>query len=384
MQTLLLILAVTCAGFWVLALIQWYAGIRSMKALGDLGERRPERYPKVSVVVPALNEARDIRRGLESLLAQDYPELEIVAVDDRSTDGTGRVMDELSAAHPELKVLHVKELPEGWLGKNHALQLGAEASSGEWLLFTDADVEFAPECLRYAVGYAERAQRAHLTVVPEIRVRSILLRGFIAAFHMLFSLFQRPWAASDPGSKAHVGIGAFNLVRRPAYEAVGGHREIPLRPDDDLKLAKLLKRAGFRQECVFGLGLLEVEWYENVRAAVRGLEKSIFPGLDYRVGPVVFSSVFLVLTNVFPFFGVFLASGAARVLFGLSLLVILAVYAYHARYTDTPFYYALLHPVSALFFVYATAYSAYRALRTGGIVWRGTKYPLELLKKNRV
>ena len=194
----------------------------------------------------------------------DYPELEITLVNDRSTDRTGEILDRLAGEFPQLNVVHLSELPGGWLGKNHALQLGASRSRGEWLLFTDADIVFDPSTLRRAITYVNAHQVDHLAATPDCHMPTWLLTCFAVTFAMYFSLFVRIWAVRNPRSTAHIGIGAFNLVRASVYQAVGGHETIRMRPDDDLKLGKIIKLAGYRQDVVNGTGLIGVEWYASV------------------------------------------------------------------------------------------------------------------------
>src|SRR5947199_2314204 len=233
--------------------IQVYRGVRSIRSLRDLPPLAGP-LPRVSIIIPARNEERNLEEALRSILALDYDNLEIDVVDDRSTDRTGEILDRLAAVEPRLRVVHVRELPPGWLGKNHALWLGAEKATGDFLLFTDADVVFEPSALRRAVGAMVSDGLDHLTASPEIARPSVLFELFIGAFSLFFALFTKPWKVRDPRSPHHVGIGAFNLVRAAAYRAAGGHRAIAMRPDDDLKLGKLLKTRGFRSELVFGQG----------------------------------------------------------------------------------------------------------------------------------
>ena len=322
--------------------------------------------------------------SVRSMLAQDYPgPLEVVAVDDRSTDRTGEILESLESEHPSLlSVRRVTELPDGWLGKNHALALGAAKTRSDWLLFTDADVRFAPECFRKALDYATGSGLDHLTLAPEILSRGTLLGGFIAAFELIFVSVGRPWRAQDPAAKKHVGVGAFNLVRREAYLAAGTNHAIRMRPDDDMKLAKLLKRKGFKQDVVSGAGLVRVERHQSVRGALRGLSKSIFPSVDYRLELVALASFVLPLTSVFPFAGIFLTRRVIRVFCGLNVALILLIYAYQERDKGlgASLLRSALHPLSMSFFVYATLRSTYTILANGGIEWRGTWYPLEQLR----
>jgi glycosyltransferase involved in cell wall biosynthesis len=374
--------------FWLVLGAGWFRGVRKVPVLRDVEEPVPTVYPSLSVVVPARDEERAVGESVRSMVAQEYPgTLEVVAVDDRSADRTGEILESMLVEHPSLlRVLHVTQLPEGWLGKNYALSLGAAEARGDWLLFTDADVVFAPGCFRKAVSYAVGNGLHHLALAPELFSRGALLGGFVAAFELMFVMTQRPWRAKDPRAREHVGIGAFNLVRREAYLEAGTHRAIRMRPDDDMKLAKLLKDRGFRQDVASGVGLVGVEWHRTVRGAVRGLTKSMFPSMDYRLGPVALVTPLLLLTNVFPFAGVFLTRGAARALSMTSVAVITLVYAYQERRNGlgTSLLYAALHPFSISVFVYAMLRSACTILVNGGIEWRGTWYPLEQLKKNVV
>jgi glycosyltransferase involved in cell wall biosynthesis len=368
--------------------LEWFRGVRRVPMLRETRENLEplDGYPSVSVVVPARNEGETVEAALRSVLYQDYPgPLEVVAVDDRSTDDTGKELEKLASERPEvMRVIRVEELPDGWLGKNHALYLGAGESRGEWLLFIDADVRFSPWCLEGAVRYAVREGLDHLTLAPEIVSRGVALKSLVAAFALVFEVTQRPWRAADPRSREAVGVGAFNLLRRGAYLRAGTHRAIRVRPDD-MRLGRLLKRAGFRQGVAYGTGSVSVEWHRTFRGAVRGLEKSMFPGIDYRLSAALLASLALFLTNVLPFAGVFLARRPlARLLSGVNVALVLAMYAYGARRSRSGIspLYASLHPFGVSAFIYAMLRSAYTTLANGGIEWRGTKYPLDLLRED--
>jgi cellulose synthase/poly-beta-1,6-N-acetylglucosamine synthase-like glycosyltransferase len=371
---------------WLALGLQWLRGIRKIPVLKDLLEPDlVERNPALSVILAARDEEWSVNESVVSMLAQDYlGTLEVIAVNDRSTDGTGEILDELVTRFPDrLRVSKVKSLPGGWLGKTHALYIGAAQAKGEWLLFTDADVIFSGDCADRAVRYAIDNELDHLTLPPEIVCRSVLLRSFVAAFTLVFEMTQRPWQVSDPQAKEHVGIGAFNLIRKDAYETCGTHRAIRMRPDDDMKLAKLLKRHGFRQGVAYGAGLVSVEWHQGLPDAVRGLSKSMFSGLDYRIGATVAGVLVLLLTNVFPVFGLF-SRNMTGTLCRLNILSTFLVYAYRAKHfgDKTPWWYAVLHPFGICVFIYAMLRSASTTLVKGGIEWRGTRYPLKELKDN--
>jgi len=340
--------------------------------------------PRVSVIVPARNEEKKIREALQSLLRLDYPKLEFIVLDDRSTDQTGAILAEIAAADPRLRVVSITELPAGWLGKNYALYQGAEKASGALLLFTDADVVMDPSALQRAVSYLETNHLHLLAVMPAVPLPSLPLRLFCSTFGVFFAGFMRPWKAKDPASKAFIGVGAFNLVAREAYKAAGTHQAIAMRPDDDIKLGKILKKAGYRQEMVFGAGLLSVEWYSSLRELIEGLMKNSFAGLEYKVTMSIGAGIAILWLNVWPFAAIFAVRGTAWILYALATIVMLLFISDANHFYGQPRWYAFAHPFFAVLFVYILWKSLVLALWTGGITWRGTHYPLVQLRANRV
>jgi cellulose synthase/poly-beta-1,6-N-acetylglucosamine synthase-like glycosyltransferase len=340
--------------------------------------------PKLSVIVPARNEERNLEEALASLLAVDYDEMEVIVVNDRSTDTTGAILDRMASAHPRIKVVHLHDLPAGWLGKNHALQYGADRASGEWLLFTDADIVFQPTALRRAIGHATTTGLDHLAIGPMTHMPGWLLQAMVATFCYLFSLFAKPWNASNPRSKAHIGIGAFNLVRADVFRAVGGMRPVAMRPDDDLKLGKLLKQCGHRQEFLSGRDMISVEWYRSVSELVVGLEKNSFAALEYSVTAVFAATSVLLLTHVWPFVAIAVTTGATRWLYIVSAAALLLVSAQSARELKIPANRAFGFPLCIVLFCYINWRSMWLTLWQRGIRWRDTHYELAELRANRI
>lgn len=340
--------------------------------------------PRVSIIVAARNEEKKLREALQGLLKQDYPKLEFIVINDRSTDQTGTILAEVAAVETRLRVMNITELPPGWLGKNYALYQGAETAGSELLLFTDADVVMEPSTVAKAVTYIQANRLEHLAVLPKVRAPSLSLRLFCSAFGIFFSGYMRPWKAKDPASPSFVGIGAFNLVTLDAYKAVGTHRAIAMRPDDDIKLGKLLKRAGYRQEMVLGMGLVSVEWYSSLRELIDGLMKNAFAGLEYSVTKSISAGIAVLLGQVLPFVAIFVLHGLAWVLYLLAVILMLLLISDANRLYGLPRWYALAHPLAAVLFVYILWQSMVLTLWTGGIRWRGTHYPLALLRANRV
>ena len=380
----------TVLGFLLLALaivagVTVAMGNREVRALPEVAVDEGASWPKLSVVIAARNEARDVEAAVRSMLAIDYPNLEIVAVDDRSEDATGTILDGLARENPILKTLRIRELPDGWLGKNHALHQGAMASKGEWILFTDADVHFHAGAVKKAVAYALSESKDHLAVIPDVVVSGQILPMMISYFTLCFALNFQPWKVRDPKSAKFVGIGAFNLVRRSAYQNVGGHTRIALRPDDDLRLGQLLKRAGARSDLLLSQGWVRVEWYRSFPEMFRGLEKNVFAGADYSVAKMAAMTVVTLLIHVFPF--VFLLVCKSMFLWALYAGVATAWFLAaldNNRFHRMPSWTAFVLPFSALLMLATMLHSAGKTLWLGGIRWRGTFYPLRALRSNPI
>jgi glycosyltransferase involved in cell wall biosynthesis len=317
-------------------------------------------------------------------LAQAYPALEIIAVDDRSTDRTGAILDALTAGEPCLRVVHVRELPLGWLGKNHALAVGAAAARGEWLLFADADVIMTPDAVSRAVAYAERRSLDHVTILPDILMPGLLLKGFVCVGIVIFGMVLRPWKARDPKSRHFVGVGAFNLVRASAYARAGGHETIRLRPDDDIKLGKILKRSGAMQDALSGRGMVSVEWYRSIGETIDGLMKNSFAVVQYNPLLMIIGAAFYLILGLGPLAALCLGAGPAFLFGGLAVGVQLQVHLFAAREANLPMLAVLLYPIIYVLFAWIVLRALVLNLSQGGIVWRGTFYPLSELRKNRV
>ena len=372
-----LILVATC--FSLLAL-----GRLRVRSLRNVPLSPRETWPSVSLIAPARNEELHIERAVRSLTKLDYPNLEITIINDRSTDRTGEILDSLAAEFPQLTVVHLAELPAGWLGKNHALQLGADRSRGDWLLFADADIVFEPTTLRRAMDYATANKVDHLTAWPRVEAPSWLLSVFMLTFALYLFLFVRVWSIRNRNSSAHIGIGAFNLVKRDVYQAVGGHTRIPMRPDDDLKLGKIIKAAGYQQDLVDSNGLLSLEMYGSVRELIHGLEKNMFSGTDYNVPLTVFSSLLSLACNVWPFIALFFIPPPTFWLYVAVCLTLWATALGSARVMQVPASRALAFPLGVLLFVYIQWRTMLLNYYHGGIRWRNTHYSLAELRANKV
>ena len=274
---------------------------------------------RVSIIVPARNEAENIRETLMQLLALDYSNYEIIAVNDRSRSigNTGRsksVTQALAACrvHRTRRTESAltaegdpyRRTAPGWLGKTHAMWTAGQQATGDWLLFTDADVLFKPDALRRAVAYAEAERADHVVLFPRMIMKRPGERMMIAFFQALFVFGHRPWKVADPKARDHMGVGAFNMVRRSVYDAVGTYRALRMEVLDDMKLGKVVKNAGFAQRNVFGEDLISLRWAKGAFGIVNNLTKNFFAVLSFQWSRTVVSIIGLGFLNLGPFLGV--------------------------------------------------------------------------------
>ncbi len=340
--------------------------------------------PSLTVIVPAKDEAAAVERCLRSLLASDYPGLHVVAVDDRSSDATGSLMEKVAVeadAQGRLHVLHVTALPEGWLGKPHAMALAAAGVESDWLLFTDADVIFAPDALRRAIAFAAESNADHFVLYPTLILHGWAERMLIAFFQSISALAGRPWKISDAASKRdYIGVGAFNLIRRSVYEALGGFTELRMEVLEDIRLGYRVKRADYAQRVAFGKDLIRIRWAESALGILQNLSKNLFAVFRFRVGLVLCACVGMALFCLTPFAALAFA-GPARWAGLVTLASLLLLNLRYSRLTDISPMYPVLFPIATLMFLWTLLRSMILVLWRGGVLWRGTLYLLQDLRR---
>lgn len=379
---------------WLIALL-WITGtlvaLRNLPRIPNLLNQKyaaslpPSTSPVITVIVPARNEEEAVEAGLRSLLQIDAVPIEIIAVNDRSTDATGGIMErmipEASAAGKSLRVLHIPELPEGWMGKTHAMAFAARQASTPWLLFTDADILFAPDALLRALNLAEAEAADHIVVFPTLILEGFGERMMIAFFQGIAALSSRFWRIPDPKAKESMGVGAFNMVRADVYHAMGGFEALRMEVLEDLRFGREVKSQGFRQRVAFGRDLVRVRWAVGIAGVIRNITKNFFAVFRFRVGITIAVCLALLLLCAGPF----VACAVDRRLWmpALCMLVmLLLLYRYYRRFTGIPVGYAVTFPIAASLVVYSILRSMAVTLIRGGVKWRGTLYPLEELRKH--
>jgi glycosyltransferase involved in cell wall biosynthesis len=376
----MILLSIICLILTTAVIAELSIGFASLAALKDQ-HYESSAAPTVSVIVPACNEEENLEAGLRSLAAQKHEQLEIIVVNDRSTDGTGEVIDRVRGEFPQIRRIDIEELPPGWLGKPHALQRGAEAATGDYLLFTDADVVLETTTICRAVAAMKQKNLDHLALVFKNSTSGGLLNAIVADIGAGLLWLIKPWRVQVKKSRFFVGVGAFNMVRADVYRTIGQHEQIRMQVIDDLFLGKLIKRGGYRQECMDGRGFVEVPWYLSVSELISGLMKNVFAFFNYNLWYMLLGLLALGLVVVLPYWGALFYEGSVRWFFigAIAVRVLgIGVGLISSGVEKRALCWLLVTPFIVLYIIVRATMSA---VVHGGISWRGSFYPLDRLRK---
>jgi chlorobactene glucosyltransferase len=347
----------------------------------------PQPPPKVSILIPAKDEARQIERCIASVLWQDYPNFEIIAIDDRSSDGTGEILDAMAAKDSRLKVVHIEDgsLPSGWGGKSFALHRGLQQADGQWLLFVDADVLLEPDVLSATIAWAKQREFDLISILPRFVSGTFAervlqpLAGAATSGMFLIAL------TNSPEWKTAFANGQYLCVRREAYDAIGGHEAIRGTLSEDVAIARKLKSAGFRPRLGWGDSWATVRMYEGFSAIFRGWSRNFYVGNLGRPWRILALMLFIFCCcySIFPaaawgFFrnahpiNEFAGWGwLAAVAMHYLLMTIVSGLTY--RWAGETAAYALFLPIS-LAVLLAICFESLWICITGKVQWRGTQY----------
>ena len=366
---------------WYLAAWGVWMSLKNVQSLPSISFDREKKYPRLSVIIAARNEAETIENALKSVLAQNYPNLEIILVNDRSNDGTDKILQKLAEKDPRVLIHHVEELPPGWLGKVNAMQQGFGKSTGVWLLFTDADVHFQEESLERIIAVAERSSVDYLCVVPEVQARQRLLKALYTVSLSGFFLATRIWEVKNQNS--FVGVGACGLVRRSLLSQSPGLPWLKMEVVDDLALAQLAWQVGGKLDVYWGRECLGVEWYPSMGDLIRGLEKNLFAGAQYQYWRALLGIIGILFVAVAPWLSIFS---------GNWLLILTAVGAFSGYWLawisgdkaqGVGWLERLISPLLLFVIAWALARSTFITRRQGGIQWRETFYSIADLRRGQ-
>lgn len=356
-------------------------GTRQIGSLNNCQASSGTYQPLVTVIVPARNEAPSIEQGLRALCNQTYENLEVIVVNDRSTDRTAEVIAKVRQDHPMLRVITIAALPEGWLGKTNAMHVGAREAQGEFLIFTDADVCFEKTTISRAVHVINEQRLDHLALVFQNSTKGRLLNALITDIGIGLLMLFKPWRVAVQKSRYFIGVGAFNMVRAATYHALGGHEKISMQAVDDVFLGKMIKQHGFRQNCLLAYEYVSVPWYESVDELISGLMKNVYAVFHYRLSWALGTVALVVLFYIAPLFLIFLTTGVTRYLFILAILIRIGVSGAGMHKAGLPAGAIICLLMTPFIIIYIMLRALWTTTRQGGITWRGNFYPLETLKQ---
>ncbi len=369
---------------WCLATFPAWYGIVFPRFIRTVEPLTGDDLPSLSIIVPARDEAAAIEEALQRMLGLDYPDYEVIAVNDRSTDGTGAIMDRVAAqVGDRLRVVHIEQLPEGWLGKNHAMSVGVSQARGEFILLTDGDVMFDPLTLRRAMAAVQAGQLDHLVLLPETVTTTYFETALMNLFCLMLMASTRfPLVRWKWFKDAYLGVGAFNLLRRTGFDQIGGFRSLQLEVADDLMLGRLVKHNGLNQDVYGGQGSLSVRWQSGgVWSIVRGLEKNAFSGTGYSITQTIGAVTVLCLLFVAPVIAA--ACGVWTWPVGILSIGSLILSVGTAMTVGFPVSVGVFYPWAMVVFAFIMLRSMVLTLRQGGIRWRDTFYSIESLRAGR-
>jgi hypothetical protein len=382
------------AGILWLVVFAWLTSI--LLTLYGLSRRQPllptndlamtaSDVPLVSVLVPARNEQhRVLPECIRSILAQDYGCFEVIAVNDRSTDATGEILDTIAESDSRLRVFAGEEPPAGWLGKSYAMQQAFRHSRGEWILATDADMIFDKAALRTAMASTLDRQGDAMTLIPYFEALSFWERVMIPTWVWVLVMFTLCYRISNPKTQGAVGIGGFFLMRRSVLERVGGYEALKEEVLEDVRLAEMIKRSGARLFTEHAPGLLRTRMYRNFGEMWECSTKNWFAGMKFSL-PFAMSGVcsMYLMSVVPPLVALASALGLAAgrraslwLLFipaALSWLAQVLVLALSSRASEVSPAYALTAPLG-LGLLYAMLFDSSIRITSGkGVTWKGRR-----------
>jgi glycosyltransferase involved in cell wall biosynthesis len=376
----------TTGALWALAAAELLRSVLSLKRIPTL-QSFPAPPPTLSVIIAVRDEAARIEKTVRQVLAQQGVDLQLIVVNDRSRDATPQILNQLTHEFPRLKTITIETLPANWIGKCHAMHVGAQSATGDWLLFTDGDIWLSPDAAPRAIAAAQSLNVQPLTLtprqhLPDNQKPTALYQSVMLMFHLIMNVHLGRANRDCPNSMA--GIGAFNLIRADTYKKIGGHESLRLEVADDMKLGLLVRRANLKSRALIGDDVVECDWAATIPGLKRALEKNMWAGINFSLPLAILLTLFLGSLWAIPILALFYlpAPSAFFAAIGLPLPILIAsVQAAKNRWRLWP---ALLAPIAGPIIAGVLWNSIFTTLRQGGIRWRDTFYPLALLRSGMV
>lgn len=374
-QNFLIVFFYSIAVLWLIGFVWTIYCLEKQKSLEIKKIENKKDQALVSILVPARNEAhRVLEKSISSMLDQTYKNYELIVLNDRSTDDTQKILEELETQNSKLKIIEGKEPEKGWLGKPNALEQAFENSNGEWILTADADIIFAPETLQTVVAYAEEHDSDALTLIPKQIFGSFWERLFMPVFGWFCLLAMPLHRVNDPTGNESMGVGNFFMFRRRVLEKIGGFESVKSEVAEDLKLAEIIKNKKYKLRIDYA-EFIETRMYSGFREIWEGFTKNLFSGMKFSIVKTVFGSFSILIFGILPpiFAVVFLLSKNYYLFLPLFITYIfqILIFIYINFKWRANFFYALLTPLGLAMFLAILANSTVRVLSGKGVTWKG-------------
>jgi chlorobactene glucosyltransferase len=387
MLNLLVWIAWAIVLLWLVAAALTLLGLQRQRPLQITSDEslKTKNAPLVSILVPARNEEkRVLAKALRSMLAQDYGNFEIIAVNDRSVDRTGAILYQLAREDARLHVIDGAEPPRGWLGKPFALQQALRAARGAWILATDADMIFEKEALRTAVACALFGRFDVVTLIPRVLCLTFWEHVFMPTFGWFMVMVLPVHLVNDPARPEALGVGGFFMIRHDFLRRIGGYGAVRAEVAEDLRMAEILKGAGARLRLEYAPDLARTRMQTNFREIWEGFTKNLFAGTRFSLWKAILGGTAVLLFAVAP--PIFAVGCAASLLFAASLnslqffiplslvyIIEVAIFALINRRSNVPIIYAFTVPLGHALFLAILVNSALRIATGRGVTWKGRK-----------
>lgn len=373
----------TSSGVWIVFIFAMIKSRRRLDLRADMPTAMHE-LPLVSVIVPCRNESGNIQACCRSILDQDYPNLELIVVNDRSTDSTAAILESIAQSDARLRLLHIgaDDLPEGWFGKNYAMQRGAELSDADWLVFTDSDCRLSADAVRIGVSIGIHRPFDMVSFVPRFMPRGFADRLMTPIGGLVTgAMYAMMFANNSRLPKIAFACGQFMAIRRSVYNAIGGWASVRQYPSDDVEIAKRLKLNGFKPRIGWGMDLIQAHMYDSWSSVWRGWGRNFIMASRGKPGRILLAIAFLFccVYSIIPAVLVGIYAYDLRWI-GLAILhaTLMAIaLASTYRWAKSDARLAFAGPLSAMLLLAIFARSLYLCA-VGTMDWRGVRYCLRM------
>lgn len=354
--------------------------------LSNIKEIKLKDYPLISVIITAKDEEDSLKKAINSRLETDYPNIELIIINDRSIDKTAEIIKRISEKDKRVKIVNIEVLPDGWLGKLNALNEGVKLAKGDWLLFSDGDAFIKQGTLNKAMSHAIEKNLDFIAILPEFTKSNFLIDIAVSIFFRALLTIGRAYKAEDKNSPVAIGSGSFNFVKREAFEKLGGFEKLKMEVIDDVSLGQLLKSSGAKTSMLIGKEFVKVKWYSSLGSLFDGMGRAMMTGLgNFNFLQLFLLSSLAFIIDITPFILLLPFEISYLQIIGLiSIIFIVSATIITDKLMNRSLCFSFFLPIGYVLIYMISLYGGLKFLLNGGLSWRNTFYSTKDLKKGRV